>query len=75
MDDDRGDMVGQAERLQAPRQLGAGELSLDERGEDIAGEAALGVAGHAAAQQLERDDRHRLMQGEAVEVGQRAASP
>ena len=45
---------------------------VDDRGQHVAGQPALGVAGHAAAQQLERDDRHRLVQREPVEVGQRA---
>ena len=51
------------------------ELAGDERGQHVAGEPALGVVGDAAAQQLERDDRDRLVQREPVELGQRAARP
>ena len=52
---------------------GPGELALDDGGQHVAGQPALGVAGDAAAQQLERDDRHRLVERKAVEVRQRPA--
>ena len=71
--DDRRDPVGEAERLQAPGELDAGEVAADDRGQHVPGQPALGVAGHPPAQQLQRDDRHRLVQRQAVEVRQRAA--
>ena len=43
----------------------------DERGQHVAGQPALGVVDHAPAQQLERDDRHGLVQRQAVELVQR----
>ena len=53
-------------------ELGALELAGDGGGEHVAGEPALGVVGHAPAQQLERDDGDRLVQDEAVDLGEAA---
>ena len=41
-------------------------------GEHVAGQPALGRVGDAAAQQLERDDGDRLVQDQAVELGEAA---
>ena len=66
------DVLAEAERLEPPREVGPGQLAATQRGQQVAGEPALGVVGDAAAQQLERDDRHGLVEREAVELGQRA---
>ena len=49
------------------------ELAGHERGQHVAGQPALGVVGHPPAQQLERDDRHGLVERQAVELRQRPA--
>ena len=59
------------ERLEPAAQLLALELAGEQAGEDVAGEAALGVGGDAAAQHLQRDDRHGLVDDELVELGHR----
>ena len=70
---ERGGALAQAERLEPAREVGAVEVAGHHRGQHVAGQPALGVVGHAAAQQLERHDRHGLVQREAVELGQLAA--
>jgi hypothetical protein len=70
--DERADAARQAERLQAPRELRALERAGDHLGEHVAGQPALGRVRGAAAQQLERDDRHRLVQQQAVGLAQAA---
>ena len=61
---ERADPLGEPEWLEAAHELGAGEIAADDRGQDVAGEPALGVLGDPPAQQLERDDRDRLVQRE-----------
>ena len=69
------DAVAEPERLEPPRQVGAGQLAGHQRGQQVAGQPALGVVGHAAAQQLERHDRDRLVQRQAVELGRARRRP
>ena len=64
----RGDAGRQPERLQAPLQLGTPQLVANDRGEHVAGKPPLGVPRDAGPQQLERDDRDRLAQRQAVEI-------
>ena len=68
---DRRHPVRQPERPKPACQLGSRQLAADDRVEHVAGQPALGVARDTAAQQLERHDRHRLVQRQAVEVRQR----
>ena len=69
---ERGHAPAQAEGLQPPRELGAGEPARHDLGQHVARQAPLGGLGHVAAQQLERDHRHRLVQDQPVELRQPA---
>ena len=53
-------------------ELGALQLAALDARQHVAGQAALGGVGDAAAQQLERDDGAALVQREAVDLGQAA---
>jgi len=63
-------MLREPEWLEAAAQLGPRQLAADHRIQDVAGQPALGVAGHPLAQELQSYDRHRLAQGETVEIRQ-----
>jgi len=65
--------IGKAERREPPRKVRTSELPAHDGIEHVSGEAALSVARHPRAQQLEGDDRDGLMQGQTVEVRQRTA--
>ena len=71
-EDEHRRFVADAERLQPPAQLRGLQPPAERPGEDVAGEAALGLAGDAAAHQLERDDRDRLLQDQPLEVAEAA---
>ena len=60
------------ERLQPPSQLGRLQTAAEGAGEDVAGEPPLGLAGDPAAHQLQRHDRHRLLQDQPLEVAEAA---
>ena len=71
-EDEHGGLVADAEGLEPAAQLGGLEATAERPGEDVAGEAALGLAGDAAAHQLERDDGDRLLQDQPLEVAEAA---
>src|SRR6185436_10489112 len=69
---ERADLPAEPERLEPADELLALEVAGDDGGEDVARQAALGRVGDAAAEQLEGDDRHGLVEDEAVDLGQAA---
>src|SRR4051794_10001415 len=71
-DDKRAHPAAEPERLEAAAELGALEVARDDRRQDVAGKAALGGVGDAPAQELERDDGHRLVEDQPVDLGQAA---
>ena len=71
-EDEHRRFLADPERLQAPAQLRRLQATAEGAGEDVAGEPALGLAGDPAAHQLERDDRHRLLQDQPLEVAEAA---
>ena len=64
--------VADPERLQPPAQLSRLHPPAEGAGEDVAGEAPLGLAGDAAAHQLEGDDGDRLLQDQPLEIAEAA---
>ena len=70
--DERRHAAAEPERLEPALELGTLELAAHDGGEHVAGQPALGRVGDATAQQLERDDRHRLVEDQAVDLGQAA---
>ena len=71
-EDEHRRFVADAERLQPPAQLGRLHAPAEGAGEDVAGEAPLGLAGDPAPHQLQRDDGDRLLQDQPLEVAEAA---
>ena len=67
-----GGLIADSERLETTAQLGGLEPAAEGTGEDVAGEAALGLAGDAAPHQLQRHHRHGLLQDQPLEVTEAA---
>ena len=66
------ELVADAERAQARRELVGIQAAGQRLGEHVAGEPALGVARDPQAHELERDDGRGLLQDQPLEVAQRA---
>ena len=71
-EDEHRRFVADAERLQPPAQLGGLHAPAERPGEDVAGEAPLGLAGDPAPHQLQGDDGDRLLQDQPLEVAEAA---
>ena len=70
-DEDR-DRLADPEGPQARRQLAAVEVAAQCLGEDVSGQPPLGLAHRPLAHQLERDDRGRLLEDQALGLAQTA---
>ena len=68
-DEHRG-FLADPERLEPAPQLVRLHPPAERPGEDVAGQPPLGLAGDPPAHQLQRDDRHRLLQDQPLEVPQ-----
>ena len=73
LDHQRSDPIRQTERCEPPRKVGTAELAANNGVEHVSRQTALRVTRHPRAQELERDDRDGLMQGQTIEVRQRTA--
>ena len=70
-DEDRG-LAADPERLEPAPKLRGLEAAAEGAGEDVAGEAPLGLPRDPAPHQLQGDDRDRLLEDQPLEVAEAA---